>query len=65
MTYEALPREVKQASDQLASNDELRVRLKNQLNLHRPYFFLSAVGNLAKIWSASSKPWEPLPKIFP
>ena len=60
VTYEALPREVKQASDRLANNVELRVRLKNALNLQRPYILFVGSREPRKNLERLIKAWAPL-----
>lgn len=64
VTYAALPREVKQASDKLANNDELRVKLKNELNLTRPYILFVGSREPRKNLARLIKAWEPLAKDF-
>ena len=64
VTYEALPREVKQASDKLANNDELRVRLKKELGIDRPYLLFVGSREPRKNLERLIKAWAPLAKDF-
>ena len=64
VTYEALPREVEQASNQLAANDELRVQLKKKLELTRPYILYVGSREPRKNWERLIKAWTPLANDF-
>jgi len=64
VTYEALPREVDQASEQLANNDELRVKIKKELKLSRPYILFVGSREPRKNLERLIKAWEPLADDF-
>lgn len=64
VTYEALPREVEQASEQLANNDELRVKIKKELKLTRPYILFVGSREPRKNLERLIKAWEPLASDF-
>ena len=62
VTYEALPRDVEQASDILASSDEVRALLKQQLRLTRPYILFVGSREPRKNLERLIQAWAPLAK---
>lgn len=64
VTYEALPREVERASEELSNNDELRVKIKKDLKLTRPYILFVGSREPRKNLERLIKAWEPLASDF-
>jgi glycosyltransferase involved in cell wall biosynthesis len=64
ITYEALPREVERTSEQLANSDELRVKIKKELKLTRPYILFVGSREPRKNLERLIKAWEPLANDF-
>lgn len=64
VTYEALPREVDQASEELATNDDLRIKIKTDLKLIRPYILFVGSREPRKNLERLIKAWEPLSDDF-